>query len=545
MATNFYPLIYKPGIKKDGTQIQSEYCTHGRWIRFQRGVIRKMGGESGLFVNQVTEYGSPSTILLMASSNGNGYYAYVAAIPAGQTGRKVILRITFNSDFVKVSDDLVHTNILGGVARYQFEIVVRNGIKTIVAFIRGGNLSRDNIIVGGPGKILHAPVEAGNGPPQFVETGIEGLDPKANSGICYSFPYLFAYGKDGFVSYSKTSDPFDFRENGGSGSFTLIPADNVIYGSPIRGGSSSPSLLFWTISSVVKITNVGDNEVRFQQDVISQSCSILSTRSVVELDGMFFWVGTDKFYVYNGLVTALPNTMNLNYFFDNLDMSRRQEVFGIKNPRYDEIWWFYPRKGVTRGCQEAIIYNKREASWYNTTIGARYCGVYFDLEGFMCTLGAGSGQNTPTLDTVTLWKHEVGEVSTWQPSSASRQYVPIDSIFRTPFYSWVSFNPMKQPTGVNRWVDLKTIQPDFVLPNDNEQQDPDGGDYFTVKVYGREYPQLGFRENPVSFGPYRFRNITGKVDVNAHARYMQLEFTGTKNYEVGHILLEMGVGDGK
>ncbi len=539
MATNFYPLIYKPGIKKDGTQIQSEYCTDGQWVRFQRGVIRRMGGESGLIVGGgVTQQGFPSTILLMSSSNGNGYYAYVAT---SFGSAKVIRRITFNANFEKVSDDLLHTADLTASSRYQFDVVVRNGIKTIVAFIKGGFRSNDTIIVTTPAKIIHAPVETGN--PQFVETDIQGLDPKANTGICYSFPYLFAYGKDGFVSYSKTSDPFDFRENGGSGSFTLIPADNVIYGSPIRGGSSNPSLLFWTISSVVKITNVGDNEVRFQQDVISQSCSILSTRSVVELDGMFFWVGTDKFYVYNGLVTALPNTMNLNYFFDTLDINYRQDVFAIKNPRYDEIWWFYPIKGSgVRGCQGVIIYNKREASWYNTRIAPRYSGVYFDLEGFMCTLGAGNGDAFPTASLVTLWKHEVGENSTWVIPPAPRQYSPIPSSFTTPFFSWVSFNPMKQPTGVNRWVDLKTIQPDFIL---SEQESPAAAISLTVTVLGREYPQLAYQVPATSFGPYNFKNTTDKIDVYAQARYMQLRFTGTKNYEVGHILLEMGVGDGK
>ena len=44
MEKNLYPLLFKPGIKRDGTLFQSEYCTDGQWVRFQRGTAKKIGG---------------------------------------------------------------------------------------------------------------------------------------------------------------------------------------------------------------------------------------------------------------------------------------------------------------------------------------------------------------------------------------------------------------------------------------------------------------------------------------------------------------------
>ena len=43
MKDRLYPLLFKSGIKKDGTPFQGEYCTDGQWVRWQRGNVRKIG----------------------------------------------------------------------------------------------------------------------------------------------------------------------------------------------------------------------------------------------------------------------------------------------------------------------------------------------------------------------------------------------------------------------------------------------------------------------------------------------------------------------
>jgi hypothetical protein len=64
------------------------------------------------------------------------------------------------------------------------------------------------------------------------------------------------------------------------------------------------------------------------------------------------------------VVKEIPNPMNQDYFFDNLNYTQRQKVWATKVPRFGEVWWFYPR-GDSTECNDAIIYNVRENTWYD------------------------------------------------------------------------------------------------------------------------------------------------------------------------------------
>jgi len=44
-------LSVKPGIQRDGTQFAADGYVDGEWVRFQRGMPRKVGGYNGIFLN--------------------------------------------------------------------------------------------------------------------------------------------------------------------------------------------------------------------------------------------------------------------------------------------------------------------------------------------------------------------------------------------------------------------------------------------------------------------------------------------------------------
>jgi hypothetical protein len=94
------------------------------------------------------------------------------------------------------------------------------------------------------------------------------------------------------------------------------------------------------------------------------------------MDGAFYWMGVDRFYQYNGQVAVLPNDKNVNWLFDNINFEQRQKVWATKVPRFNEIWFFYPR-GTAAECTDAIIYNVKDKIWYDagSAVGAqRSCG---------------------------------------------------------------------------------------------------------------------------------------------------------------------------
>ena len=48
MADQVFPITFKPGILKDGSPFQGEYCTNGQWTRFFRGFPQNIGGMTAL-----------------------------------------------------------------------------------------------------------------------------------------------------------------------------------------------------------------------------------------------------------------------------------------------------------------------------------------------------------------------------------------------------------------------------------------------------------------------------------------------------------------
>ena len=155
-------------------------------------------------------------------------------------------------------------------------------------------------------------------------------------------PYLFVYGNNGLIKNSSAGNFFDW--NSPDANETNVATGKIVKGLPVRGGTTSPSGLFWSLDSLVRVsytpTTVGSSTLYWRYDIVSSQSSIMSSSCVIEYDGIYYWIGVDRFMLYNGVVKEIPNTFNQNYFFDNLNYAQRQKVYANKVPRYGEIWWY-------------------------------------------------------------------------------------------------------------------------------------------------------------------------------------------------------------
>jgi hypothetical protein len=136
---------------------------------------------------------------------------------------------------------------------------------------------------------------------------------------------------------------------------------------------------------IIKASYVGA-PVQFQFDTIANNLSILSSRCVVEVSGIFFWIGIDQFYSYNGMVQPLNNEANINFFFANIDLNNAQKVWGTKVGQYNEVWWHWPNKNLPNysgECNAVLIYNYKDQCWYDSAFpvtsnlpqAGRVCGT--------------------------------------------------------------------------------------------------------------------------------------------------------------------------
>jgi hypothetical protein len=200
-----------------------------------------------------------------------------------------------------------------------------------------------------------------------------------SGGVVTLHPYVFVYGNDGLIRNSGAGNVQDWVSS--DANEVSVATGKIVQGLPVRGGSNAPSGLFWSLDSLIRVSYIGGAGTPpqfWRYDLISSQSSILSSQSVIEYDGIYYWCGVDRFLLYNGVVKEIPNTFNQNYFFDNLNYAEREKVWVTKVPRFGEIWWFYPR-GTATECTDAVIYNVRENTWYDTGVasGAQRSAGYF------------------------------------------------------------------------------------------------------------------------------------------------------------------------
>ena len=387
MTAKVFSLDTKPGVQRDGTVFDMNFYTSGKWVRFQRGRPRKIlgyreiidhlaGPSRGIYVNPQSSF----------SNVYNGYSDGLQVLPIDNNGIGSGL-----TDFT-LSDFTANVNNM-----WQFDALfdaTGSGDELLLAH-PGQNLADINSQVNTP--VLAGSV-TGTTMAQLEDTSgsTPSGDPiEVSGGVVVLHPYIFVYGNNGLIKNCSAGNAYDW--NSPDANETNVASTKVVQGLPVRGGSNAPSGLFWSLDSIIRVsyapTTVGTQTFYWRYDIMSSQSSIMSSQSVIEYDGVYYWCGVDRFLLYNGTVKEIPNTFNQNYFFDNLNYAERQKVYVSKVPRFGEIWWWYPR-GDSTECNDAIVYNIRENVWYDAgqALGARRSAGYFS-QVFHYPINAGTEIN--------------------------------------------------------------------------------------------------------------------------------------------------------
>jgi len=458
MTAKVFALDTKPGIQRDGTVFDQNYYTDGEWCRFQRGRAKKMGGFSQL----TASLAGPSRGIYADPQNGvtnvySGYSYNLQLIPIANSLPGGIQDLTL-SNFTPSLDNLwqfdsifdsAGTGVQNLIAHPGQNIAnIDSSTNTPVLYgpVTGTTLSKIGVFaIAGCSKgaaaasftlpTANARIKAGQSvtgtglDPTTVVTSVSGttvnISPvtlsagnftatfdnniSVSGGVVVLHPYVFVYGNYGYIANSGPSDVTDWAS--ATSNVTNVTATKIVKGLPVRGGSNAPSGLFWSLDSLIRVsftpttvtTGATSSTFYWRYDIVSAQSSILSSSSIIEYDGVHYWCGVDRFLMYNGTVREIPNEMNQNYFFDNLNYDQRQKVWATKVPRFGEIWWYYP-KGTAEECTDAIIYNTRYNIWYDAgeADGARRSAGFYS-QVFQYPINAGWDTYTAgALDTITL-----------------------------------------------------------------------------------------------------------------------------------------------
>jgi hypothetical protein len=435
-----------------------------------------------------------------------------------------------------------------------------------------------------------------------------------SGGVVSLHPYVFVYGNNGLIRNCAAGNIEDWVS--ADANEVNVATGKIVQGLPVRGGSNSPSGLFWSLDSLVRVSYAPQSlgiagtgnfaaPTFWRYDIISSQSSMLSSQSIIEYDGIFYWCGVDRFLLYNGVVKEIPNPMNQNWFFDNLNYVQRQKVYATKVPRFGEIWWFYPR-GNSEECNDCIIYNIRENTWYDAgqALGARRSAGYFSqvfrfpvnsgwepnytgavnlisisnpgtgyTDGtysyLALTGGAGSGakinlvvtggQVTSAVITTRGTGYEVGDTLTASIPGGTNFEITVDSI-QTLVTLWqhevgkdaVAFTNVLAiesyfETSDLGWVAGGPAQPSPIGENRwlrVERVEPDFIQEENMDLYvtGRPYAQ----EQDKTSTAYTFEPNTGKIDMREQRRELRLKFVSNTvggDYQLGKVIVNADLGD--
>jgi len=124
-------------------------------------------------------------------------------------------------------------------------------------------------------------------------------------------------------------------------------------------------IVVWTDSTVYSLQYLGPPFVWGVQ-LLGDNISILGQNAVAQASGVVYWMGTDKFYSYDGRI----NTLNCDlrkYVYQDINLGQNQQVFGSTNEGFNEIWWFYCSANSTT-VDKYVVYNYLENTWYYGTM---------------------------------------------------------------------------------------------------------------------------------------------------------------------------------
>ena len=219
------------------------------------------------------------------------------------------------------------------------------------------------------------------------------------------------------------------------------------------------------------------------------------------------------------VVKELPNELNLDFFFDNLNRTYAQKVFSFKVPRRGEIWFCFP-KGTSTYCNWAIIYNTRNGKWYDTELpnDGRAAGAAAQVLGYPYMTGA---NESPVSGAYNLWQHETG-VNEVDGNTVNAIY----SYFRTGNLTLLT-------NGVNKNLQIEKVEPDFVQAGD-----------MVMRVVGRN----NARADDTISEALPMTPTTQLIYPKNTRRFLQLQFESNAldgNYLMGTPVLHLRDSDGR
>ena len=177
------------------------------------------------------------------------------------------------------------------------------------------------------------------------------------------------------LRWSDQENPVDWTPTATNqaGSLTLSRGSEIITAIQTR-----QEILVFTDAAFYSLQYLGPPFIWGSQ-ILADNISIIGPNAVAIASGVVFWMGLDKFYMYDGSVKTMRCDLR-KFIFNDLNMTQSNQIFAITNEGFNEVWWFYCSSNSTT-VDQYVVYNYLEDIWYYGTM-ARTAGLDSGIRQF-------------------------------------------------------------------------------------------------------------------------------------------------------------------
>jgi hypothetical protein len=403
----FMPVKLPPGLQNDGTTYQSKNAWHtGNLIRFFQGNIQPVGGSVARVLTGAAILGIPRAAISWQLPTG------VAALAVGTTSNLYVIISNVVTDITPLNlfpggDSANRIWQLDTLGTYLVAVDLNDEGSVAVGMALGGSPFGAYVWTGDTTKRALEirspeganPVTPIHGVSTVVtpEKFLQILAPSDPLGVlivpsAVVDPRLVWWCSQGEYLGTKWRP----ASTNSAGSFQLATEGSLVCG---RAGRNQT--LIWTTVDLWVQTYIGGTLI-YRFDIAGSNCGPNSSRSPVMVDTAAYWMGRNRFFMYDGYVLPLPCSVQ-DYVFQGPNKIRsgyEKKTWGFANTSYGEVTWYYVG-GAGTEVNSYVTYNYVEKHWTYGTSFPRTIGVSFQLPG-----------NVPVLFDVNevVYDHETGNV---------------------------------------------------------------------------------------------------------------------------------------
>ena len=167
------------------------------------------------------------------------------------------------------------------------------------------------------------------------------------------------------IRFSSQENPFLWSPD------TINTAGDLRIGSGseiITGVKTRREIIILTDTSVHSMQFIGP-PFTFGINQLASNITVRGFNSVVAVGDSVFWMGYDRFYVYDGRIGVLPCTVR-DHVFNDFNETQADKVYAGVNSAFGEVFWFYPSNtnSVSNGGNgendRYVVYNYDQQIWY-------------------------------------------------------------------------------------------------------------------------------------------------------------------------------------